>query len=86
MACYLISYDLRKERDYDSLIEAIKKYKWAHVLESAWAIVTSQSATEVRDYLAQYIDDDDGLFVLKSGVEAAWRKVLCNNEWLKENL
>lgn len=86
MSCYIVSYDLRKERDYKSLIEAIKKYKWAHVLESTWAIVTTQSATEVRDYLAQHIDDDDGLFVLKSGVEAAWRKVLCPNEWLKENI
>lgn len=87
MPCYLISYDLRKSRDYQSLYDAIKSYgTWAHILESTWAVVSQRTAAQVRDHLAQYIDGDDGLFVLKSGVEAAWRNVDCKNQWLKDKL
>lgn len=87
MPCYIISYDLRNKRDYETLYEAIKSYgTWAHILESSWAIVTSKTATEIRDHLMKYIDSDDGIFVLKSAGEAAWRSVLCKNDWLKEHL
>lgn len=87
MKCYLISYNLKSERDYTSLYEAIKSYGvWAHILKSTWAIVTDQSAKEIREYLKNFIDQDDKIFVIKSGGEAAWKDVLCTNEWLKNNL
>lgn len=72
MAAYLISYDLRKEinsQDYTTLIEQIKSYgTWAKVLESTWIVVSQKSASEIRDELSRYMDSNDGLFVLKSGV------------------
>lgn len=87
MTCYIISYDLRKSRDYESLYKEIKSYsKWAQITESTWAVVTTKSAKEIRDHLASVMDGDDRLFVVKSGVEAAWRNSRCKNEWLKENL
>lgn len=87
MACYLISYDLLRSRDYESLYSVIKGYgTWAHIHESVWAVVTSQSAEQVRDYLSKYIDADDRIFVLNSGREAAWRGVLCDSTWLQDNL
>lgn len=87
MACYIVLYDLRKQRNYDELYGAIKSFgTWAHILESAWVVVTMESAVEVRDHLLKFADTDDGLFVVKSGKEAAWQGVLCKNEWLKENL
>jgi hypothetical protein len=87
MACYIVSYDLRKQRNYDALYEAIKSYgTWAHILESVWAIVTSHTAAEVREHLSKFTDSDDGLFVIKSGKEAAWIGVTCKNEWLKQNV
>jgi hypothetical protein len=87
MACYIISYDLRNQRDYEKLYEGIRAYSsWAQILESAWAVVTSKFATEIRDHLKGHIDSDDGLFVIKSGGEAAWTKVNCKNEWPKEHL
>jgi CRISPR/Cas system-associated endoribonuclease Cas2 len=88
MSCYIVSYDLRKPgRNYDSLYSAIKTYtKWARINESVWAVVTPQSAVQIRDYLGQFMDSNDRLFVVKSGVEAAWRQSICKNEWLKENL
>lgn len=87
MKCYLISYDLINQRDYDSLHEAIKSYgTWAKITESFWAIVTTQSSTQIRDYLKKFMDNDDRIFVIKSGSEAAWTNSLASNEWLKKNL
>lgn len=85
--CYIINYDLRKQKDYESLYAAIRSYgTYVRILKSCWAIVTTKSAKEVRDHLGQYMDSDDGLFVVKSGTEAAWRNVECSNDWLKTNL
>ena len=87
MTCYIISYDLRKDRDYESLYTAIQSYsKWAHITDSTWAVVTTKSAVEIRDHLGSVMDGDDRLFVVKSGVEAAWRNSRCNNTWLQDNL
>lgn len=87
MKCYIITYDLRFQRNYESLWDAIKTYnKWGKITESTWAILTEQSATEIRNYLTQFMDNDDRLFVVKSGGEAAWRNAMANNDWLKENL
>ncbi len=88
MACYIISYDLRKPgRNYEALYKAIKAYgTWGHINESLWAVVTQQTAVQIRDNLVQHLDSDDRLFVVKSGTEAAWRNTICKNEWLKEHL
>ena len=88
MPCYLISYDLRQPgRNYDALYAAIKAYKtWAHINESLWAVVTPASAVQIRDHLRQHVDANDRMFVIKSGVEAAWRLAMCRDEWLKEHL
>lgn len=87
MTCYIISYDLRNNRDYDALYDAIKSYpKWAHIVESTWAVVTSRTAVQIRDHLTTILDDDDRIFVVKSGTEAAWRNCICRNKWLKDNL
>lgn len=87
MTCYIISYDLVKERKYEELYAAIESYgTWAKITESTWAIVTDNTAIQVRDKLIGTIDGDDKLIVIKSGVEAAWRNISCSNEWLQKNL
>jgi hypothetical protein len=87
MACYIISYDLVRERDYTKLTTAIKAYgTWAHIHESVWAVVTATTAAQVRDNLIRFLDSDDRIFVVRSGTEAAWRGVLCTTEWLQKNL
>lgn len=88
MATYIISYDLKKPgQNYEKLHEAIKSYgTWAKINESLWAVVTASTAVEIRDKLLAHIDSNDRLFVIKSGVEAAWRNSICKNEWLKERL
>ena len=87
MTCYIISYDLVRNRNYGQLHNAIKTYsKWAKITESTWAVVTTKSAVQIREHLLKFMDNDDRLFVIKSGVEAAWQNSICKNAWLKENL
>jgi hypothetical protein len=91
MPCYLITYDLvgtnETSKDYENLIAAIKELgRWGKVEKSVWAVVTSHSAVQIRDKLTPHLDANDRLFVVKSGVEAAWQNSICKNEWLRENL
>jgi hypothetical protein len=88
MKVYQISYDLRKKRDYTSLYKRVRSYKtFCHVLESSWIIATDQTATQVRDFLAQAMDTDDGLLVSRLHGEAAWKNLGDElSQWLKNQL
>ncbi|MHB8928856.1 MAG: hypothetical protein ACYC9Q_14640 [Bacillota bacterium] len=84
----IVCYDLLKPgQDYSSLIAELQKYpKWARVTESTWAISTNQGCVAVRDHLRQYMDANDRLFVGALAGEAAWAKVKCTDEMLKDIL
>jgi hypothetical protein len=87
LPCFVISYDLPEGSDYDELINAIKSYgTWAHITKSTWAVVTNKNASSVRDHLERFIPEGSTIFVVRSGVESAWRNVICRNGWLKEHL
>ncbi|MBL7544073.1 MAG: hypothetical protein JNL11_09660 [Bdellovibrionaceae bacterium] len=89
MPAFLITYDLtnKKPDDYQNLIDTIKTYgTWARVTESTWIVLSEEKASDIRDNLKQHMKQDDRLFVLKSGVAAAWSNVRCRDEWLKKNL
>ena len=88
MGIYQIDYDLRKQRNYESLYERIKSYpNWCHPLESTWVIRANHTATQIRDHLLQAMDKDHGLLVTRLTGEAAWHglgdKVA---DWLRQEL
>ncbi len=73
MSVYQINYDLRKQRNYQSLYDQIKAYpSWCRPLESCWIISTNQSASQVREHLRAVMDADDGLLITQLNGEAAW--------------
>lgn len=86
--CYIIMYDLRAPgRDYSALYSAIKSYVyWGRITESTWAVVSELNAFAIRDHLMKYIDSNDRLMVIKSGLHAAWVNTMASNDWLKQNL
>ena len=87
MACYLITYDLRRTRNYEALYNGIKSYgTWGKINESTWVIASYQPATQIRDYLLNFVDSDDRLFVIKTTSEAAWQNAMADNQWLKNTL
>ncbi|HHE3599706.1 hypothetical protein ACFGYR_04000 [Pasteurella multocida] len=81
MANFIVSYDLRNHRDYTKLIQAIRETYRLHskVLESVWYIKSTQSAVQIRDYLRQYIDGDDGIAVFDI-TNNSWATWNCNHE------
>lgn len=93
---YLIVYDIDTTSDatvgnrshtqvYNDLYAAIKGYgTWAKITESCWAVVSSKPAVQIRDEIAAVLRSCDKIFVVQSAHIAAWRNVLCSNEWLKE--
>lgn len=86
---YCISYDLRSPgRNYDDLITAIKSFGlWWHQTESVWFIVSDKDVVSIRDFLMNYIDRNDKLFVIE--VNKPWAGTGFTNkeyEWLKDNL
>lgn len=86
---YIISYDLKNANSdsYEKITEYIKSHgTWAHINESLWAIKTEKSAILIRDEFTDIVPNGSSVFIIKSGVEAAWFNVLCRNEWLKDNL
>lgn len=66
MAYYLVSYDLRKEKDaagYEEIYKRLRSFTdWAWPLESVW-IVESTSSSTVYDKIASAFDQNDGLLV-----------------------
>jgi CRISPR associated protein Cas2 len=88
---YIISYDVAQLSDesetYQKLFKYIKGHRtWAHINKSVWAIKTDKSASEIRDEILEIVPEDSSVFVIRSGVEAAWSNVLCRNKWLKDHL
>ena len=63
---YFISYDLIREKDYSSLIDAIKKIgPWWHQTRSGWMVVSEMTSIQLRDHLKTFLDKDDKLFVVR---------------------
>lgn len=87
MALYTISYDLSyPNRDYESLSNAIRSYSsWWHQTGSVWIIsVSNTNATDIRDYLKQFIDRNDKIFVAKLlGEWAAFGFTQEEYDWIK---
>lgn len=65
---YCISYDLLTPgKDYEGLINAIKSFGvWWHQTGSVWLILSdNDSAQSIRDYLMNYLDENDKIFVIE---------------------
>lgn len=86
MPAYLISYDLRKDRNYDALIGALRKSGAISPLRSVWLGNFSGSAGEVERLLRIHMDSDDGLMVVELKPGSNWAFSLVNEDagpWLQ---
>ena len=89
MTCYIVAFEVTDQKRKDQLKVKLKEYgTYCPINENCWAIVTSEKATQIRDKLIEIALPSDKVFVVKSGVEAAWRNVYGekNTNWLKEHL
>ena len=89
MTSYLVTYDLSAPgQKYDDLSEHLKSYgTYSHALESAWLIVSSKSAKEIRDAAGKVLDSNDKLLVVELTGVAAWRGLReATSDWIHKNL
>lgn len=89
MTTYVINYDLiTPGKNYEELYKAIKSYGiWAHPLESCWLICTSSTSEEVYKKLSVYLDSNDKILIIKSGIVGMWKGLpQVITDWLKKNL
>jgi len=79
MALYFVSYDLVKTKDYQKIIDELKRYGALRMLESYWCFEWKDSgkATAFRDHFVKFIDSDDSL-VVSEVTDWAGRRMLDN--------
>jgi|HubBroStandDraft_3_1064219.scaffolds.fasta_scaffold224972_2 hypothetical protein len=88
MANYIVIYEGQAGSDKRAALrEAVKRYAgWGILTSNSWVVVAEHTAASLRDELRRLIGPNDRLFVVRSGVEAAWINVAANSDWLKRNL
>lgn len=89
MKCYIVTFEVANESSRKSILEQLKTESgYCPINHTCCAIVSDKGAKTIRDKLTKCIEDGDSLFVVKSGVESAWRISYGSehNEWLKKNL
>lgn len=67
MPYYVVSYDLHGKRDYARAHQGIVNVSnniWCKPLESFYIIFSNKIAAEVRDYLSNYVDNNDSIMVV----------------------
>lgn len=73
--------------NHTRVLEAIKSYgTWGKLSDNAWVVETASTAVDIRERISNVMAPGGRVFVVKSGVEAAWRNIPANSDWLKRHL
>lgn len=85
---YIVIFEISEKKNIASLIDYLKSFNaWARITDNSFAIKTNDlKAPEIRNKLLHYKGELDRIFVIKSGVEAAWSNIRGKNQWFKDNL
>lgn len=89
MATYIVTFEITNKIRKTSVKEKLKEYgAYCPIHDNTWAVSTESKAKEIRDNIGRLITDDDKLFVIRSGTEAAWKNSygMEHNDWLKKYL
>ena len=75
MGLFVVSYDLRKKKDYQALWDEMERLGGHKPLLSVYYLdVDVESASALRDHLSEFIDDDDHLIVVPFTQKPAHQK------------
>lgn len=72
MPLYLITYDLRKVRNYQPLYATFQQWKASRILKSLWLAQLKGPTAAIRDILRNGMDSDDGLAVIELKPGSDW--------------
>jgi CRISPR/Cas system-associated endoribonuclease Cas2 len=65
---YLVAYDLNHESVRPDIVGEVKKTNWAMLSESAYAIETDETSSEVLARMREHIDQNDNCYVIRLGM------------------
>lgn len=71
MLC-LISYDLKRVKDYPKLYDCLNQWKAQRLLESLWVAHLVGPPATVAQILQNYVDGDDALLVIELPLGIDW--------------
>jgi CRISPR/Cas system-associated endoribonuclease Cas2 len=86
MALYLISYDISEKDafEYDALWEKLRSMGAKRILYSEWVVPNNAThASAVYDQIAPLVQGKDRLLVQEIANNAAWDKLMMENEAFK---
>jgi hypothetical protein len=89
MTCYIITFDVADASKQHLLESRLMEYEtYCPIHKNCWALLTEKTAVQVRDHLMEIISSPDKIFIIKSGLEAAWNDTYGpdNTTWLKDKL
>ena len=89
MTTYIVTFDIADATRKKNLEAKLRQFdSYCPIHGSCWAVVSNQTAAEVRSALAEVLNASDRIFVIRSGVAAAWRNIYGekNSKWLKDKL
>ena len=87
MATLLVTYDLNKSgQNYTSFLGVIKKYTWARLSESSYAIQTYETPQAVYNNLSPYIDKNDNVYIIALSQSHYGQGPQEVNNWLSQHL
>ena len=87
MSVKLVTYDLDKPgQDYTDLLKEIKKFSWARLSESSYAIETDLTPSQLYARFKQYVDANDTIYVIVLNRPYVGQGPKEVNEWLENHL
>ena len=89
MTTYIVTFEVDDDLKKNQIKEKLKQYSgYCPIHDNCWAVISDQSTVQIRDFLNKDLSASDRIFVIRSGVDAAWTNPysIKNSEWLKERL
>jgi len=89
MACYIISYDQHRDKDYTPIWTALRSWGAQRVLESLWLLENAAGPGEIREALRTQTKDEDSLVIIELNQGATWSAYKAQPagvNWLGENI
>lgn len=87
MTVFLIAYDLKSPgQKHSALLSEIKKYPWARLSESSYAINTNETCLDVFNKMRLFLDGNDNIYVVPLCQPYAGFGPADVNSWLDSNL
>lgn len=70
MKTYVVSYELRKKKNYIGLYEQLKASSgWWHYIDSTWLVATEESANELYNRLKPHLDQEDSILIIQAATD-----------------